>query len=565
MMGSESSLSLSEITVTPPPETPSKITNTTTSEPDVDELIEKWRNLDNGLPCLLEKTRQDISVSKEALSFFKKRAAIEEEYGRQMTKLAQSMMEGHDRQQLVSDTLTQSWTSILKIHETMGEQRLKFGSEISEIAEDISFLIKDIDKKRKMTKDLSARHERVLVDAELALTKAKQRYDISSEEWETKLMQLKTEAGGMSLKGMFKPNRNQAQLNKYEDEARNKAGAADEQYKQQLSYANSLRKDYFEEHLPKMLSTLKGTDNEICVALRYQLARYAYSFEQMMTANGNELDNEQDSGLRTTITRIDKDADLRNYVDTHGGRFIATQTRELKYEKYEMAVKVEEPQPVAFAKSISTPTKSRTVFGIDLQQLLDQEGSEVPMILRICTQTIEAYGLHNQGIYRLSGAASHIRKVKSLIEQSNSVFLLTPEDYSGDINSVTGALKLWFRELPDPLIPRRVSDQFIAAAKCEDERVRVISLHTAINELPDANYATLRYLANHLDKIQQHEVYNKMGTPNLAIIFGPTLMGGDKDSYTFDESKTLQDMQWHVRVIETILENYRVIFEPDEE
>jgi hypothetical protein len=86
---------------------------------------------------------------QEALSFFKKRAAIEEEYGRQLTKLSQSMMEGHDRQQLVSDTLTQSWTNILKIHETIGEQRLKFGSEISEIAEDISFLIKDIDKKRK--------------------------------------------------------------------------------------------------------------------------------------------------------------------------------------------------------------------------------------------------------------------------------------------------------------------------------------------------------------------------------------------------------------------------------
>lgn len=44
------------------------------------------------------------------------------------------------------------------------------------------------------------------------------------------------------------------------------------------------------------------------------------------------------------------------------------------------------------------------------------------------------------------------------------MFHLTPEDYSGDINSVTGALKLWFRELPDPLIPRRVSDQFISAA-----------------------------------------------------------------------------------------------------
>jgi hypothetical protein len=48
MMGSESSLSLSEITVTPPPETPSKVTITAASEPHVDELIEKWRNLDVG-------------------------------------------------------------------------------------------------------------------------------------------------------------------------------------------------------------------------------------------------------------------------------------------------------------------------------------------------------------------------------------------------------------------------------------------------------------------------------------------------------------------------------------
>ncbi|CAO3668242.1 unnamed protein product [Umbelopsis vinacea] len=503
MMGNEGSLSLSEIAGS---ERNDVSTKPSSDAPDsaIDELIEKWRHLDNGLPCLLDKTRQDISITKEALTFFKKRAAIEEEYGRQLSKLSQSTMESHDRQQLVSDSLSQAWTVMLKMHETIGEQRLKFGSDISEIVEDIAFLLKDIDKKRKM-------------------------------------------------------------LNKNEDDARMKAAAADDQYKQQLLYSNSLRKDYFEKHLPKMLTTLKETDSVCCVALRYQIARYAYSFEQTVVANGKQLDNEEAVGMRTTIAQIDKDTDLRNYVDAHGGRFTSSQMRELKYEKYEMAVKVDE-QP-AVPKALSTVVKSRPVFGVELQQLLDQEGSEVPMILRVCTQTIEAYGLHNQGIYRVSGAASHIRKVKSLIEQgkSTTMFHLAPEDYSGDINSVTGALKLWFRELPDPLIPRRVSDQFIAAAKCEDERVRVISLHTAINDLPDPNYATLRYLASHLDKIQQHEVYNKMGTPNLAIIFGPTLMGGDKEGYTFDESKTLQDMQWHVRVIEIILENYRVIFEPDDE
>jgi hypothetical protein len=41
-------------------------------------------------------------------------------------------------------------------------------------------------------------------------------------------------------------------------------------------------------------------------------------------------------GMRTTIAQIDKDADLRNYIDAHGGRFTSSQMRELKYEKYEM-------------------------------------------------------------------------------------------------------------------------------------------------------------------------------------------------------------------------------------
>jgi dGTP triphosphohydrolase len=86
------------------------------------------------------------------LNFFKKRAAIEEEYARQLTRLSQSMLESHDRQQFAPDTLTHAWSSILRIHESIGDQRQKFSAEISEVAEDIAYLVKDIEKKRKMVK-----------------------------------------------------------------------------------------------------------------------------------------------------------------------------------------------------------------------------------------------------------------------------------------------------------------------------------------------------------------------------------------------------------------------------
>jgi mannose/fructose/N-acetylgalactosamine-specific phosphotransferase system component IID len=99
--------------------------------------------------------------------------------------------------------------------------------------------------------------------------------------------------------------------------------------------------------------------------------------------------------------------------------------------------------------------------------------------------------------------------------------------------------------------------------------MRVLGLHSIINDLPDANYASLKFMMNHLDKVQQSQRHNKMGISNLATIFGLTLMGNDTPSITpvnvQIESQKLAETQWQVRAVQTILENYRVIFEPDDE
>jgi Rho GTPase-activating protein RGD1 len=70
-------------------------------------------------------------------------------------------------------------------------------------------------------------------------------------------------------------------------------------------------------------------------------------------------------------------------------------------------------------------------------------------------------------------------------------------------------------------------------------------------------------------RVQQSQRHNKMGISNLATIFGLTLMGNDTPSAApiniQAESQKLAETQWQVRVVQTILENYRVIFEPDDE
>jgi hypothetical protein len=57
-----------------------------------------------------------------------------------------------------------------------------------------------------------------------------------------------------------------------------------------------------------------------------------------------------------------------------------------------------------------------------------------------------------------------------------------------------------------------------------------------------------------------------MNTANLATIFGMTFLGGDQTSTisSQQDAQRLTDTHLHVKVVQTVLENYRLIFEPDE-
>lgn len=102
---------------------------------------------------------------------------------------------------------------------------------------------------------------------------------------------------------------------------------------------------------------------------------------------------------------------------------------------------------------------------------------------------------------------------------SASVDFRNPEAFYHDVNSVAGLLKQFFRDLPDPLLTAAHYDECIEAAKIEDDTVRRDSLHAIINALPDPNYATLRALVLHLNRVQDRSANNRMSSTNLAICF----------------------------------------------
>ncbi|RAQ43918.1 Rho GTPase activator (Rgd1) [Aspergillus flavus] len=199
----------------------------------------------------------------------------------------------------------------------------------------------------------------------------------------------------------------------------------------------------------------------------------------------------------------------------------------------------------------------KPVFGVSLEDLYLRDGTAVPMIVYQCFQAIELFGLDMEGIYRLSGSANHINQMKQIFDNDSSqVDFTNPENFYHDVNSVAGLLKQFFRDLPDPLFTSQSYTDFINAARIDDDVQRRDSLHALVNNLPDAHYATLRALILHLNKVQEHYTQNRMNAGNIAICFGPTLMGASSGG-------NVADAGWQVRVIETVILNTFQIFDDD--
>ncbi|RMZ85392.1 hypothetical protein DV737_g731, partial [Chaetothyriales sp. CBS 132003] len=203
----------------------------------------------------------------------------------------------------------------------------------------------------------------------------------------------------------------------------------------------------------------------------------------------------------------------------------------------------------------------RPVFGVPLEELFRRDNSAVPHIVYRCVEAVDFHGLDTEGLYRISGSAPTIMELRQQFDHDASqVDFRNPAAYKNDIASVTTLLKHFLRDLPDPLLTSAAYGQFIQAAQIDNDNVRRDSLHAIINSLPDPNYATLRVLTLHLHRVAQHAERNRMTVQNLAICFGPTLMGqAGKDGQA-----DIKDAGWQARVIETIVNNTFQIFDDDE-
>ncbi|XP_067932529.1 rho GTPase-activating protein 15-like isoform X5 [Watersipora subatra] len=286
----------------------------------------------------------------------------------------------------------------------------------------------------------------------------------------------------------------------------------------------------------------------------------------------NESNNNNDAktnGLakrKLHSRRFSKSSSLKKKHQTNGSKSV--------YTLYEDNAEFQEPVSVGVAGEINKvgireklrkllarrPTledlekqgilQTENVFGSRLQFICDRESTTVPKFVVRCIKTIERKGLTFDGLYRISGNQAQIQKLRFLVDSTDSYNLA---DY--DVNVLTGALKLFFRELKEPLIPFELYDTLSTTIRDQDQTKKARTMKLQLSTMPTVNLDTLKFLFAHLVRVLEHGAENRMKSQSLAIVFGPTLMWPEKES-----SAIAVNMMCQNSIVEYILSRFDKLF-----
>ncbi|NWX42380.1 RHG18 protein, partial [Steatornis caripensis] len=177
-------------------------------------------------------------------------------------------------------------------------------------------------------------------------------------------------------------------------------------------------------------------------------------------------------------------------------------------------------------KAVKIKTKDSGLFGVPLSVLLEQDqkkvpGTKTPLIFQKLIAQIEEATLETEGLLRIPGVAT---RVKSLCQELEAKF------YEGTFNwenvkqhDAASLLKLFIRELPQPLLTVEYLKAFQDVQNLPTRKQQLQALNLLVLLLPEANRDTLKVLLEFLQRVIDHRDKNKMTLKNVAMVMTPNL------------------------------------------
>lgn len=211
-------------------------------------------------------------------------------------------------------------------------------------------------------------------------------------------------------------------------------------------------------------------------------------------------------------------------------------------------------------------TPIATVYGMQFKQIMtiqqahNKDSCMIPLLVHKCIEFIYPKHIEEEGIFRKSGSSTSIEQFK----MEMSPFRLLSDEFFAektDPHLITGLLKAFFRDLPNPFLKNEVHSNIVKIFEAETPENEIANKNVKIKEILEFNlgyseYETFISLCFLLHEIQKQQDKNLMTAMNLALVFAPNLV--NDSSATIDEQ--MQRNNKVVNYLTYIITHFDVIF-----
>lgn len=188
------------------------------------------------------------------------------------------------------------------------------------------------------------------------------------------------------------------------------------------------------------------------------------------------------------------------------------------------------------------------LFGVELNEVALKDGVDgVPVLVRNLIEELQKY-VQVKGLFRVSGQQATIQSLKMKFDfpegpnpTANNVTLAEYEPHV-----LSGLLKLYFRELPIPLLTFELYQDFVRAS----EQKNWENLDSIVSRLPAAYLSTWRMFVGFCAQVVMEEEHNLMSTKNVAIVIAPNILRKEVETFTslsFETPLCCQAIEWLIR------------------
>ncbi|XP_078348130.1 rho GTPase-activating protein 44-like isoform X2 [Oculina patagonica] len=203
-------------------------------------------------------------------------------------------------------------------------------------------------------------------------------------------------------------------------------------------------------------------------------------------------------------------------------------------------------------KSLLDESELQPVYGCPLEDHLRIQEREIAFVIEECVTFLYRKAMDIQGLFRLAGSAVKIRKLTAEFDAG----LVDLSEFESDVHIVTGALKQYLRELPEPLMTSKLYNEWIQASAIQDNGTKLQAYWTIVEKMPPLYKANLRYLITFLGKLSENSEENKMSASNIAIVIAPNIIWSPED----EGGVNVQHTGVQSSIVEALIQHYQWFF-----